>query len=211
MVPGFRLKQMASSTPIQVLSMVSDSDTKLALEEFVSRGPGVALAGEATSQDEALTRLSDNDIDVVLLDLSLRGVNAIDLTRQIRRLHPIVRVIICTSFRRADDIFSAMDAGADGYVLKGNHKGLEAAISTVRLGAVWLDPGIANQVLELMVSESTLGKPVTRTLPTGRMPIPLFPHETDLLNKVATSNCENGVCMVDPSFLKKLKRFAPQN
>ena len=102
-----------------------------------------------------------------------------------------------------------MDAGADGYVLKGNNQGVEAAIRTVRLGAVWLDPGIATQVLEAIVTESSSHKIKTRTLPTGYMPIPLLPEEKAVLNKVAGSNCVDGVCMIDPEFLKKLKRFDP--
>jgi DNA-binding NarL/FixJ family response regulator len=200
---------MDSSESIQVLAMMGNAESRLALREFLAGIQGVSLADEAINDAEALQTLSDKHVDVVLLDLSLRDVNAIELTRQIRQSHPTVRVLISTAFRRATDIFSAMDAGADGYVLKGNEKGLEVAIRTVRLGAVWLDPGIATQVLEVMVSKTALGNPVTRTLPTGRMPIPLWPQEKDLLNEVAGSSCADGVCMVDPAFIKKLRRFAP--
>ena len=203
-------KQMATSTPIQVLSVLGNDETGLSLREFLGGLQGISLADEASNEIEALQKLNDRHVDVVLLDLSLPDVDGIRLTREIRQSHPTVRVLISTAFRRATDIFAALDAGADGYVLKGNHKGLEVAISSVRLGAVWLDPGIATQVLEVMVSQTILGKAATRTLPTGQMPIPLWPHEQDLLNKVAASNCVDGVCMVDPSFVKKLRRYAPQ-
>jgi len=201
---------MAGSVPIQVLPVVSNDAGGLTLRQFIAGIPGVSLAGEATNDTEALQKLQDKDVDVVLLDLGLRDVDGIQLTRQIREAHPTVRVLICTAFRRATDIFSAMDAGADGYVLKENHQGLEVAIRSVRLGAVWLDPGIATQVLEVMASQTGSGKSAPRTLPTGLMPIPLWPHEKDLLNKVAASNCADGVCMVDPAFVKKLRQFAPQ-
>lgn len=199
---------MASS--IQVLSIVSKDESGLALHQFLSGLQGISLAAEASNDAEALQKLNEMHTDVVLLDLSVREIDAMRLIRDIRRLHPTVRVLIATSFRRSTDIFAALEAGADGYVLKQNNKGLEAAISTVRLGAVWLDPGIATQVLEVIASQTSIGAADLRTLPTGRIPIPLFPHEKDLLSKVATSSCADGVCMVDPSFLKKLRAYAPQ-
>ncbi len=189
--------------------MLGSDASSRALREVLSRLRGVSLVEEATYEIEALQKLKDKHVDVVLLDLSLRDVDSVSLTRQIRRSHPTVRVLISTSFRRASDVFSALDAGADGYVLKGNDKGLEAAIGTVRLGAVWLDPGIATQMLDAIASESSKGKEAHRTLPTGYMPIPLLPEEKDLLDKVAGSNCVDGVCMIDPEFLKKLRRFDP--
>jgi DNA-binding NarL/FixJ family response regulator len=201
---------MASSTPIQVLSVVGNDQSSVALREFLRRLRGVSLADEASNEAEVLQKLSERHVDVVLLDLSLQDVDAIRLTQQIRQSHSTVRVLISTAFRRASDIFSALDAGADGYVLKGNDKGLAAAISSVRLGAVWLDPGIAKQVLDAIATPTALDKQAKRTLPTGVMPIPLWPHEKDLLNRVAASNCVDGVCMVDPSFVKKLRRLAPQ-
>jgi len=200
---------MASSAPIQVLAMVDNSDSRLTVRESLAAMQGVSLADEATNEAEALQKLMDKHVDVVLLDLRLQDVDGIQLTRQIRQSHPTVRVLIATAFRRAADIFAALDAGADGYVLKGNQTGLEVAIRSVRLGAVWLDPGIATQVLEAMVSKTALGNVPHRTLPTGRIPIPLWPHEKALLNEVAASQCADGICMVDPAFIKKLRHFAP--
>jgi DNA-binding NarL/FixJ family response regulator len=133
--------------------------------------PTVSVVDEATSETDARRKLQEKHVDVVLLDLSLQNLNAIELTRQIRQSHPTARVLICTGFRRVTDIFTALDAGKDGYVLKENHKGLEVAINSVRLGTVWLDPGIAAQVLAVMASATTLGRTGTRTLPTGRIRI----------------------------------------
>lgn len=157
---------------------------------------------------EALQKLEDKHLDIVLLDLAGQDEHAIELTRQIRKSHPTVRVLVTTASNKPEDIFAAMDAGADGYVLKGNRRGLEMAIRSLRLGTVWLDPGIAQQVLEAMVQASSSGSK-KRTLPTGLLTIPLMPDERELLSAVASSSCVDGVCMVDPSFVKKLRRFAP--
>jgi DNA-binding NarL/FixJ family response regulator len=201
---------MANSTTIQVLSIVSNDDSRLNLREFLAGIAGVSLADEATNPSEALQKLENKYVDVVLLDLAAQDVDAIELTRQIRQSHPSVRVLITTASNKPEDIFAAMDAGADGYALKGNHQGLEMAIRSLKLGTVWLDPGIAQQVLEAMVTASSSSSK-KRTLPTGLLSIPLMPDEKELLHAVASSSCVDGVCMVDPAFVRKLRRLAPSD
>jgi len=196
---------MTSQSSIQVLVVASNEEDRRTLRDFLLEKPGLSLAEEATNSEEALQRLNTKQVDVALLELEARNAADIELTRQIRKSHPNVRVLISTDSKTPEGIFALMDAGADGYVLKGNDVGLEKAISTVRLGAVWLDPGIAAQVLDAMVS----APPSTRVLQTGMMTLPLMPNESQLLSEVATSSCTDGVCMVDPSFIRKLRRFAP--
>src|ERR1019366_4706897 len=106
---------MANSTTIQVLSIVSNDDSRLNLREFLAGIAGVSLADEATNPSEALQKLENKYVDVVLLDLAAQDVDAIELTRQIRQSHPSVRVLITTASNKPEDIFAAMDAGADGY------------------------------------------------------------------------------------------------
>jgi len=201
---------MSNSTTIQVLSIVSNDDCRLNLRGFLAGIAGVSLADEATHPSEALQKLKNKHVDVVLLDLAAQDVDAIELTRQIRQSHPSVRVLITTASNKTEDIFAALDAGADGYGLKGNHKGLEMAIRSLKLGTVWLDPGIAQQVLEVMVTASSSSSK-KRTLPTGLLSIPLLPDEKELLHAVASSSCVDGVCIVDPAFVRKLRRFAPSD
>jgi DNA-binding NarL/FixJ family response regulator len=200
---------MTTATSIQVLSVDSNEEGRLALRKYLAEIEGLVIAAEAGSAQEALQHLRDKTIDVVLIDLGARHVNGIELIRQIRQAHPSVRVLIFTASDTPEDIFSAMDGGADGYVLKGNlAKSLEIAIRSVKLGTVWLDPGIARQVLEVMVTSTTGSE---RMLQTGFMRMPLMPNERAILDEVAGSNCVDGVCMVDPSFVKKLRRFAPSS
>ncbi len=196
---------MTSQTSIQVLVLASADEQRHALRDFFSSKPALTLKAEATNPSEALQHLNTKQVDVALLELGAADAEGIELTKQIRKSHPAVRVLISTASNTPENIFAVMDAGADGYVLRGNEIGLEKAISTVRLGTVWLDPGIAAQVLEAMVS----APPSTRVLQTGMMTLPLMPDEKQLLNEVAASNCTDGVCMVDPSFVRNLRRFAP--
>jgi DNA-binding NarL/FixJ family response regulator len=198
-----------SSDSIQVLAIDSDAERRRALKEFLAGSSDVRLASEAANGTEALTKLSESKIDVVLVDLAAHDENTIKLAPQIKQSHPTVRVLITTASDTPEDIFAAMDAGADGYLLRGPlSQDLVMAISSVRLGTVWLDPRIARQVLDVMATAAYSEK--GRILPTGLLPMPLMPDERDLLHQVAGSNCVDGVCMVDPDFMKKLKRFAPR-
>jgi len=198
---------MTSQTTIQVLVFASADEIRLALHDFLFNKPGLTLAAEVTNAAEALQCLNTKHVDVALLALGAEDEEGIELTRQIRELHPTVRVLISTASNTPENIFAVMDAGADGYVLNGNYVGLEKAISTLKLGAVWLDPGIAAQVLEAIVTAPNTNS--TRILATGILTLPLLPDDRQLLNEVAASSCSDGVCMVDPSFIRKLRRFAP--
>lgn len=196
-----------SNPMIHVLSISTDGGSAHALQTILSAASDLSLADEASDESQALQKLKEKHVDVVVIDYPLKDVDGIALTRKIHQSDKSARVLISTHSDCPMDIFTAMDAGADGYVLKENHRGLEMAIRSVKLGTVWLDPGIATKVLDAMVTASS--SKVTRTLPTGMLSIPLFPDEKQLLTAVAASNCADGVCMIDPSFLKKLRRFGP--
>ncbi len=198
---------MATAAPIQVLNVLSNDSSSRAIQTFLSALVGIAVSAETSSQEETLQNLANQTVDVVLLNLPAPNIDGIELTRQIRKLHPSVRVLVSTAKNKPEDIFAAMDAGADGYVLEGNETGLEMAIRSVRLGTVWFDPGIAAQVLDTIVSASSNSS--TRILQTGLLVLPLMPDDKSLLSNVAASSCKDGICMVDPSFVKKLRRYAP--
>ena len=204
----YEVNAMTNQKPIQLLSIASDEASRKAIQEYLTKASGIDVAGETSSSSDALKQLQNNDIDIALLDLGVADVDGICLIKEIRKSHPLVRIIIVTASDSPEDIFASMDAGADAYVLKGNlFSVLEKAIRSARLGAIWLDPGIAQQVLQVMQTAPVTSN--SRVLPTGYMPIPLTSEDKSLLHDVAEGNCEGGVCLVDPSFLKKLKRFSP--
>jgi len=199
---------MPDDNKTQVLSIESDERAKLGLRAFLSEISDLNL-NEADSSAQALQALSEKNIDVALIGLADSKAN-VELTKQIRKEHPSVRILVLTNIDSPEDIFTTMNAGADGYVIKGSFaKPLELAIRSVKLGTVWLDPGIAKQVLLAIENATTSPAKNVRILPTGLLTIPLLPDERSLLDGVASSSCVDGVCMVDPSFIKKLKRFAP--
>lgn len=199
---------MSDQNTIRVLSIESNADGTHSLHDHLSKIPGLVIAADATNAADALQKLQAHAIDMAVLDMGSHDMDGIGLIKQIRQSNPTVRVLVVTASDAPEDIFASMDAGADAYVLKGNvSAAVEPAIRSARLGAVWLDPGIANQVLLAM--ETPTSAPPSRILPTGYLRMPVLPDEKSLLMAVAASSCTDGVCMVDPSFVKKLKRFSP--
>jgi len=109
----------------------------------------VDVVAEAGSAEEAIQAVARFQPDVVLMDIRLPGESGIDACRKIIHQWPSTRVIMLTS--SADDalIFTALQAGASGYVLKqvGN-KALISALEAARKGESHLDPIVTKQVIQ---------------------------------------------------------------
>lgn len=194
---------------IEILHIEGEREGAHDFRDFLAKYVDFRVAAEATTASDALETLQKQQIDVTVVTMSHSDFNGIEVIKQMRQLHSNVRVVIVTASDSADDIFDALDAGADAYVLKDKlSNALEMAIRSAKLGTVWLDPGIAKRILDSIESTIT-GKKLTRVLPTGLMTIPLLPEEESVLQDVAGSSCTDGVCMVDLDFIKKLRRLAP--
>ncbi|RAP74766.1 response regulator transcription factor [Paenibacillus montanisoli] len=76
------------------------------------------VVGEASSGDEALELAAALQPDLILMDIRMPGLNGIEATRLIKERFPRVEVLILTMFQDDQSVFTAMRAGAKGYVLK---------------------------------------------------------------------------------------------
>jgi DNA-binding NarL/FixJ family response regulator len=81
--------------------------------------PDMEVVGEAATGEEVVERAAELGPDVVLMDIQMPGMNGIEATRRILQANPRVGVVVLTMFEDDDSVFSAMRAGARGYVLKG--------------------------------------------------------------------------------------------
>lgn len=157
------------------------------------------IVGSATSGRKGVEGIIAAQPHLALVDIGLPDISGIQVTREIKAALPGLRVIILTASDDERDIFGALEAGADGYVLKSDGSPqLEPAIKSVRLGSVWLDPAIAELVLQ--DNERKLKRPQA-----GRETLTRI--EIVRLEEVAASNCHDGVCLVEPDFVAKLKRL----
>ena len=106
------------------------------------------IIGDFCRMEESLDGIRDLQPDIVLMDLSLPGRSGIELLAEIRRLSPLTRKLVLTAHENEEYIRAALNAGADGYVLKdANSAELMLAIRTVSVGQQFLCEAIASKIL----------------------------------------------------------------
>jgi len=111
--------------------------------------PDLAVVGEATSGDEAVALAEQLEPDVVLMDLKMPGIGGVEATRRIVESRPTTRVLVVTMFEDDASVFTALRAGARGYVLKDAQKEeMLRAIRAVGSGDAIFSAGIAARVVE---------------------------------------------------------------
>ena len=87
--------------------------------------------------------VEENEVDVVLLDISMPLLNGMDAARQIRKISPDTKLIFLTMHADADYVIEALRIGASGYLLKWSAETeLDAAIDTVLRGGIYLTPAL---------------------------------------------------------------------
>jgi DNA-binding NarL/FixJ family response regulator len=112
------------------------------LEEF--EVVGEAEDGEAAVRETQLTKP-----DVVLMDVRMPGIDGVEATRRIRRAVPETAVLVLTMYEDDATVFTAMQAGAQGYLLKGaEQEDIADAIRAVSRGQAIFGPGIAVRLLQ---------------------------------------------------------------
>lgn len=108
----------------------------------------IELVGEATTGDEAESKALNLIPDVILMDINMPGIDGVQATRRILRTNPTIGIIMVTMLEDDASLFSAMRAGARGYVLKGaQHKELLQTIRAVASGQALFGPPIATRIM----------------------------------------------------------------
>jgi DNA-binding NarL/FixJ family response regulator len=111
---------------------------------IVDTEPSIQIVGEAENGQSAIRQVKSLQPDVVLMDLVMPGDGGIEAIAEIKRDHPHIKIIALTTFEDADRINAAMEAGADGYLLKdADGEALLQAIQAAQRGDMPLHPRIA--------------------------------------------------------------------
>jgi DNA-binding NarL/FixJ family response regulator len=114
----------------------------------LDRVADIEVVGEAASGDEAVEMARKLELDVILMDIKMPGLNGIEATREILRAKPRVGVLMLTMFEDDDSVFAAMRAGAKGYLLKDSGgEGVMHAIRAVASGEAVFGPGVAERIV----------------------------------------------------------------
>ena len=106
------------------------------------------IVGEASNGIEAIDKACELKPDVVIMDLRMPELDGVKATKAIREAAPEIKVLVLTLFDEADDLFNAMKAGANGYLLKSAElDGLVGAIREIAAGNVIITPVLAARIL----------------------------------------------------------------
>jgi two-component system, NarL family, response regulator len=135
-------------SPLLKLLLVEDDELfRLGLATCLRQEPKIALVVEATDGETALNLVRQHDLDVVVLDLSLPGLNGLETCQQLQQSHPNLPVLILTAHPDKDIVLNLIEVGAKGYCRKGiDAEQLILAIRSISCGATWWDRNASLQI-----------------------------------------------------------------
>jgi DNA-binding NarL/FixJ family response regulator len=138
-----------ANEPLRVLIADDHPLFRNGMRALLAADPETEVAGEAMTGDEAISLAATLQPDVILMDIQMPGVSGIEATRQILHTSPHIRILVVTMFEDDHSVFTAMRAGARGYVLKGARpEEMLRAIQAVGSGEAIFSPAIATRMLD---------------------------------------------------------------
>jgi NarL family two-component system response regulator LiaR len=126
--------------------------------QILEKEDDLEVVAEAGDGEEAVNLATELKPDIAIVDISMPKLDGIEATRQIKALYPGIAILILTAYDDEQFIFSLLEAGAAGYLLKSVHsRELVDAVRAVYAGESVLHPSVARKVLNRFVPAS--GKP----------------------------------------------------
>ena len=169
---------------IRVLLADDHPSFREGLERLLREEEDVEVVGQSSDGQEAVTMSRDLHPDVVILDVSMPKLNGVEATKQIKEACPDTSILILSAYDNNPYVLSAIEYGADGYLLKSaRYQEVITAIRAVHGGGKVLDSAVANKVF----SQLGGGKADTGA---GKAPQQLHPRELEVL-KVAAKGLSN--------------------
>jgi DNA-binding NarL/FixJ family response regulator len=168
---------------IRVLVADDHPIVRAGIVALLSQASDITVVGEAKTGAEAVTRASELRPDLVLMDLRMPELSGAEATAQIIAMIPTTRVLVLTTYETDADILGAIEAGANGYLLKAAPQeeileGVRAAVG----GQTVLAPAIAARLVERVRQNAN---PAERSN--------LSPRELDVLRLVASGHSNSEI------------------
>ncbi|MEU7640170.1 MULTISPECIES: response regulator [unclassified Streptomyces] len=166
---------------IRVLIVDDDALVRLGLTDLLDGDPGIEVAAQASDGLHAIEQATAHRIDVALVDVRMPRMDGITATARLRALPHPPKVITLTTFDLDDYVYSALAAGADGFLLKDTEPAeILRAVHLVAAGSAMLHPAAARRVIDRYHATSRPQAAAARAR-VGR----LTPREDDVLALLA--------------------------
>jgi len=209
---------MGQGTPKARLLVVDDhAFMRVAINAILTRDSSLEVVGEAQDGQEAIERCRELHPDLILMDVSMPGMNGLEATRNIKAQSPETSVLILTAHADHSLLMDAVKAGAAGYVLKGeNPDHVLDAVRAVLDGETPLDQGLAMKLLRSIGEEAAVQENVwPQTQPSTSLEpaasafsksSPLTPRETEVIGHLASGKTNRQIAQQLHLSLSTVKR-----
>ena len=164
-------------SPTRVMLADDHNLVRAGVRKILEGHPGFEVVGEVGDGAAAVAMLeARDDIDVLVLDLTMPGMDGFEVLERAKRVRPSTRVLVLTMHAGSEHVARAVREGADGYLLKDSAvQELEAAIEAVMAGRSYYSPTVQEQLSHLVRAGSPLARPLDQ----------LTDRERDILKLVA--------------------------
>lgn len=164
------------------------------LQKILSGQGGLEVVSEAGDGLELLQQIDEFQPDLVIVDISMPNLGGIEATREIKSRNQAIKVMVLTMHKDVDYLQSAIDAGADGYMLKEDaDDALFTAINTILSGKNYISPSLTSEFSDSLVKIMRGEKKDSAEV--------LTPRETSVLKLIAqgkTSKEIGGLLFISP-------------
>lgn len=142
---------MITENKINVAIVEDTDDIRNALRVLINGSPGFECVFVFTDAEEAIQHMASKDIDIVLMDIGLPGMDGIECMKTLNPEMPMAQFMMCTVYDDDDHIFNALKSGASGYILKRTSPAqILEAIHDLYEGGSPMSSEIARRVVESM-------------------------------------------------------------
>ncbi|MBC3757891.1 response regulator transcription factor [Hyunsoonleella sp. SJ7] len=176
---------------MNIKTAIADDNSFLitAVKEKLSFFDDIDVKFSSVNGSDLLEKLGDNhNLDVILMDIEMPVLNGIETTEIVKKKYPHIKIIMLTVFDNDENIFNAIKAGADGYLLKEvNPKDLHDGIVETLNGGAAMNPSIAMKTLKL------LRNPIEIQNQKDKEDITLTARETEVLEQLSKGLSYNAI------------------
>ena len=154
------------AVPVRLLLVDDHPVVRTGLRALIATLEGLEVVGEAVDGESALTEAARLRPDVVLMDVRMDGIGGVEATRRLRTTVPEAAVLVLTMYDDDATVFTAMQAGARGYLLKGaDQEEIRTAVLAVAAGQAVFGPAVAGRLLALFGETPAPVREGARSLP----------------------------------------------
>ena len=151
--------------PVHVLVVDDHPIVRQGIERLFESEPDLEVVASVDSADDALQAIDRHEIDVVTLDIGLRGGSGLDLIGQIRTRRPDLPILVLSMHQERSYAERVLRAGAQGYLMKqADPAEIVPAIRRILAGDLYLSPELADELVRRAVDGADDGRPPAEQL-----------------------------------------------